>query len=131
MFLGSFLSIVTAADLSSVIWDPLCKCFRQLPHCHHYSRPCAYRVGLHMRPTWTVFGVASTLSSPDQTPRGPSGIVWVPTLVDVITNGQLPHLPLLYSLRERSWAASVPWFFSISSMGPTYPNVVGQLPQPM
>ena len=44
--------------------------FGQLPHCHHYSRPCGHCVELHMRPTWKVFGVASTLSSLDQTPRG-------------------------------------------------------------
>ena len=89
--------------------------FGLLPYCHHYSRPCRYRVELHMRPPWTSlwgsFQTIVTRSDPSGITRlhmGPtckiffrqllyytyscwlSGIVWVPTLVDIITNGQLP-----------------------------------------
>ena len=44
----------------------------QLPHCHHYSRPCGYRVKLHMRPAWTsVWGSFHTIV----TRSDPSGII--------------------------------------------------------
>ena len=65
-------SIVTAADLSGIIWDPLVQVpvFGQLPHCLHYSRPCGYLVELHMRPAWTsAWGSFHTIVS------HPSGIM--------------------------------------------------------
>ena len=59
------------------VWDPFKRFFGQqtshmgptctsvlgqLPHCHHYSRPCGYRVELHMRPAWTsVWGSFHTI----------------------------------------------------------------------
>ena len=50
----------------------LYKCFGQLPHCHHYSIPCRYRVELHMRPVWTrVWGTFHTIV----TRSDPSGIM--------------------------------------------------------
>ena len=46
--------------------------FRQLPHRHHYSRPCRYHVELHMRPAWTsVRGSFYTIV----TRSDPSGIM--------------------------------------------------------
>ena len=87
--------------------------FGQLPLYHHCSRPLGYRVELHMRPAWTsvwgCFHTIVTTSDPSgimRLPMGPtwkiffgqllyscghSGIVWVPILVHVITNGQLPQ----------------------------------------
>ena len=90
--------------------------FGQLPHRHRYSRPCGYCVELHMRSArtsvWGSFHTIVTRSDPSGIMRlhmgptqkiffwqllyypyssGSSGIVWVPTLVQVITNGQLPR----------------------------------------
>ena len=72
-------SIVTAADLSGIIWDPLVQVFSGR---FHTVITTADLAGIMWSSIWDphgqVFGVASTLSSLDQTPQVSWGCIWDP-----------------------------------------------------
>ena len=52
-------SLSSLQQTSRVSYGPTsASVFGQGPHCHHYSRPCGYRVELHTRPAWTSVWVS-------------------------------------------------------------------------